>query len=70
MPAETRRRIRSIEGLRQGQVAWFVCAECCRRVVVRPFPLPARMSHQELAELVLEHHGEPPMCDECHGSFE
>ncbi len=63
MSTDARKR-RSIEGLQYGQVAWFICTECRRRTVVRQLLLGG-ITGTELAELVFQRHGEPPMCEDC-----
>ncbi len=59
------RKHRSLEGLQFATVAWFICTQCRRRVVVRQLLIGGGISGADLAELVFKRHGEPPICEDC-----
>ena len=54
-----------LDGLRAGEVAWFICAHCRRRSVVEV--VDGTVTGLELAELLFAMYGEPPVCSSCQG---
>ena len=54
-----------LDGLRHGEVAWFICDTCKRRSVIEV--VDGTVTGVELAELLFAMYGEPPICSSCQG---